>query len=78
MAYVAGFLTETEEHVLVSRGWTMEPSPHDLVSPSPPENPCRFRMVWVDSSMFEIMNGHRSDKRTTDNEKRGLPCQRSR
>jgi hypothetical protein len=57
MAYIVGFLTEEEEQSLKARGWKMEPSPRDLVPSDPPENPTRFRMVWVDASMFEIMNG---------------------
>jgi hypothetical protein len=69
MAYVVGFLSEDEERVLASRGWELEPSPRELVPSDPPQNPSRFRMVWVDASMFEIMNG-------PDWEKGGGPCPR--
>ena len=62
MAYVVGFLSEDEERVLASRGWELEPSPRELVPSEPPQNPSRFRMVWVDASMFEIMNGPDWDK----------------
>ena len=62
MAYVVGFLSEDEERVLASRGWELEPSPRELVPSNPPRNPSRFRMVWVDASMFEIMNGPDWDK----------------
>ena len=62
MAYVVGFLSEDEERVLASRGWELEPSPCELVPPDAPQNPSRFRMVWVDASMFEIMNGPDWDK----------------
>lgn len=54
MAYVVGFLSEAEERVLASRGWDPKPSPREIV---PSENPARFRMVFVDASMFDIMNG---------------------
>ena len=69
MAYVVGFLSEDEERVLASRGWELEPSPRELVPSDPPVNPSRFRMVWVDASMFEIMNG-------PDWDKGGGPCPR--
>jgi hypothetical protein len=62
MAYVVGFLSEDEERVLASRGWELEPSPRELVPSNPPQNASRFRMVWVDASMFEIMNGPDWDK----------------
>ena len=62
MAYVVGFLSEDEERVLASRGWELEPSPRELVPSEPPTfapdgYASRFRMVWVDASMFEIING---------------------
>jgi hypothetical protein len=57
MAYVVGFLSEAEERILKARGWELEPSPRELVPSDPSENPARFRMVWVDASMFDIMNG---------------------
>jgi len=67
MAYVIGFLSEAEERVLVSRGWELEPSPRELIPSDPPTfapegYPSRFRMVWVDASMFDIMNGPDCDK----------------
>ena len=57
MAYVVGFLSVAEERILVSRGWEMERCPRELVHTDPPESPSRFKMVWVDASMFDIMNG---------------------
>ena len=67
MAYIVGFLSEDEERVLVSRGWQLEASPRELVPSDPPTfapdgYASRFRMVWVDASMFEIMNGPDWDK----------------
>ena len=69
MAYVVGFLSEDEERVLASRDWELEPSPRELVPSDMPQSPSRFRMVWVDASMFEIMNG-------PDWDKGGGPCPR--
>jgi len=74
MAYIVGFLSEDEERVLGSRGWQLEPSPRELVPSDPPTfapdgYASRFRMVWVDVSMFEIMNG-------PDWDKGGGPCPR--
>jgi hypothetical protein len=74
MAFVVGFLSEDEERVLASRGWELEPSPRELVPSELPENPSRFRMVWVDASMFEIMNGPDWDKRTAANENGKEDC----
>jgi hypothetical protein len=73
MAYVVGVLSEEEERVLVSRGWEVEPAPRELVpenagTDTPESQGDRFRMVWVDSSMFQIMNGPDWDKRTAANE----------
>jgi len=67
MAYIVGFLSEDEERVLASRGWELEPSPAELAPSDPPTfapdgYASRFRMVWVDASMFEIMNGPDWDK----------------
>jgi hypothetical protein len=76
MAYVVGFLSEDEERVLVSRGWELEPSPRELVPSDPPtfapdSHPSRFRMVWVDASMFEIMNGPDWEKGRAPQEEAG-------
>jgi hypothetical protein len=73
MAYVVGVLSEEEECVLVSRGWEVEPAPRELVpeeadAGAPESWRNRFKMVWVDSSMFQIMNGPDWDKRTAAKE----------
>ena len=73
MAYVVGILSEEEERVLGSRGWDVEPAPRELVpedadTSAPESQRNRFKMVWVDASMFQIMNGPDWDKRTAANE----------
>jgi hypothetical protein len=60
VAYVIGILSEEEEAELTKRGWKFEPAPDELVSTDGFKS--RFRMVWVDSSMFSIMNGPDWDK----------------
>ena len=62
MAYVVGLLTEEEEQTLKTRGWELEPAPAELVPTDPPtlapdDYKCRFKMVWVDAGMFDIMSG---------------------
>ena len=58
MAYVVGILSEEEMTELKARGWEIEGAPSQLI---PDEMPLaergRMKMVWVDASMFEIMNG---------------------
>ena len=81
MAYIVGLLTEEEERVLKARGWDLEAAPRELVPRDPPtfapdDYPSRFRMVWVDASMFQIMIGPDWDKRTADNDngREDKPC----
>ena len=67
MAYVVGLLTEEEEQTLKARGWELEPAPAELVPTDPPtfapdDYKSRFKMVWVDATMFDIMNGPDWDK----------------
>lgn len=85
MAYIVGFLSEEEERTLKARGWDLEVAPHELVPRDPPtfapdDYPSRFKMVWVDASMFQIMSGRDWDKGTSANEngKGESPCRRSR
>lgn len=61
MAYVIGYLTPDEEAELQRRGWEIEPAPSDLV-PTKAKDPDRIKMVWVDTSMFDVMNGPDWDK----------------
>lgn len=58
MAYVIGLLSPEEETELVRRGWELEDAPAQLI-PEDMElkDRGRMKMVWVDSSMFEVMNG---------------------
>jgi hypothetical protein len=67
MAYIVGLLTEQEERLLKARGWDLEAAPRELVPRDPPtfapdDYPSRFKMVWVDASMFQIMSGPDWDK----------------
>lgn len=63
MAYIVGQLSEDEEKELARRGWTVEPAPVvDFDGASFGPHPDRMRMVWVDSSMFDVMNGPDWDK----------------
>lgn len=61
MAYVIGILSLEEQAELEHRGWQVENAPPvDFDHPNevhfiaPTE---QLKMVWVDSSMFEVMNG---------------------
>jgi len=56
MAYIVGLLTPEEETILESRGWELEDPPRELkpTSLTPNQN---MKMVWVDSSMFDVMSG---------------------
>lgn len=62
MAYIIGILSEDEEAELIRRGWEVEEAPGDLI---PADNVLeengeeadRYKMVWVDNSMFEVMDG---------------------
>ena len=59
MAYIVGILSPDEEATLTRRGWEVEAAPKDLVPEDErtPEQCARYRMVWVDQSMFDIMSG---------------------
>jgi hypothetical protein len=74
MAYVVGLLSDEEEQTLKARGWELEPAPVELVPTDPPtfapdDYKSRFKMVWVDASMFDVMSG-------PDWEKGRQPCRR--
>ena len=67
MAYIVGYLTKEEADELERRGWELEPPPAELVCDDDyvderEMNGYRMRMVWVDNSMFDIMNGPDWDK----------------
>jgi hypothetical protein len=58
MAYVIGLVDDDDRKELERRGWDIEPAPAELVPDSMSiEDRARMLMVWVDTSMFEIMNG---------------------
>jgi hypothetical protein len=84
MAYIVGFLSEEEERMLKARGWDLEAAPGELVPRhvatfGPDDYPSRFKMVWVDASMFQIMSGPDWDKGNAKNvrTKEGKPCRPS-
>ena len=73
MAFIAGFATKTEIAELTRRGWEVEPAEkYNLVGDgegflmeeptheAPEET--QAVVVWVDSSMFDIMSGPDWDK----------------
>lgn len=55
MAYIVGVVTPEEAAALERRGWELEPAPAALVPAG--EDPGRYRMAFVDVSMFEVMSG---------------------
>ena len=57
MAYIIGILEEDEEEELKRRGWDVEAAPKHFKDTAHPEAWKRMRMVFVDSSMFGVMNG---------------------
>lgn len=57
MAYIVGLLTKEEEQELARRGWDVEPAPTELIDPDDEEIRDRMKMVWVDTNMFDVMNG---------------------
>lgn len=64
MAYIIGLLSEEEEAELTRRGWEVEDAPAvDFDSRGASLTPNkRLKMVWVDSSIFQIMDGPDWDK----------------
>lgn len=62
MAYIIGLVTEDEEKELEKRGWELEPAPAELIVVDAEYDRDRLKMVWVDTSMFEIMSGPDWDK----------------
>jgi hypothetical protein len=62
MAYIVGILFEKEEIELINRGWKIEDAPKELIADGHEYDSGRMRMVWVDTSMFDIMNGPDWDK----------------
>lgn len=55
MAYIIGVATEEEIIELKRRGWNIEKPPKELISIYPPGH--KMAMVFVDSDLFDIMNG---------------------
>lgn len=61
MAYIVGLCSEEEIKELERRGWDIEEAPKSLTSPDCRDG-LKTVMVWVDSSMFVIMDGPDWDK----------------
>lgn len=64
MAYIVGLLNHEEMIELERRGWELEDAPPGLI-PEDTDNPQvgqRMKMVWVDQSMFKVMDGPEWDK----------------
>ena len=61
MAYIIGLCSAEEIEELERRGWKIEEPPKKLV-PKHPTVTHKMCMVWVDSSMFDVMNGPDWDK----------------
>jgi hypothetical protein len=63
MAFIMGLLSEKEERELTRRGWDVEvPDSEIAKSLCLNSGVDKFRMVWVDNDMFDIMNGPDWDK----------------
>ncbi len=58
MAYLIGLLSDEEQTELISRGWELEKPPLEL-TPHPSQIPANMelKMIFVDATMFDIMNG---------------------
>jgi hypothetical protein len=56
MAYICGIVTTEEMKVLHQRGWDIEDCPKELI-PDGGNAADNYIMVWVDASVFDVMNG---------------------
>lgn len=69
MAYIIGLVSLEEKQELERRGWNIEDAPVELI----PKNSESVKdlvahrtfmiMIWVDSSMFNVMSGPDWDKK---------------
>jgi hypothetical protein len=66
MAYICGLTTKAERDELRRRGWELEACPAELIpTPDNPtltydprsEHPEDYIMIWVDSSVLDVMSG---------------------
>lgn len=58
MAYIAGIVSSEEKAELERRGWEFEDAPKELISGEMhDDDDDEFVMVWVDNSVFDVMNG---------------------
>ena len=72
MAYLVGYMTEQEEAEMAKRGWEIEPW-NDRTRAEIEESKQlekvrsgRLRFCWVNSSLFDIMNGPDWEKEEED------------
>lgn len=56
MAYVIGILSRIELNTLKHRGWDLEEPPKELIPKDIPKDYV-CKMVFVDTSMFDVMSG---------------------
>lgn len=57
MAYIVGLVTKEEQEELEKRGWELEDPPEGLIDEALESDAYKIRMIFVDSSLFDIMNG---------------------
>jgi hypothetical protein len=60
MAYIVGIVSDEEYNVLKRRGWDIEDPPDELRSDV--DVGMSNVMIWVDVSVFDVMNGPDWDK----------------
>ena len=66
MSYIAGILTHAEAAVLKRIGWVLEDAPEELVPEDMDLKNHVFKMVFIDSDMFDVMSGAPWDKGEDD------------
>ena len=68
MAYIIGITTARERTILRDRGWVIEDAPKELVAAiaRPSADTAEYSMVFVDRSMFDVMDGPDWDKSTDE------------
>jgi|WetSurSiteA1Bulk_404760.scaffolds.fasta_scaffold62738_2 hypothetical protein len=57
MAYICGYVTNKEKAELERRGWDIEPAPEELWPEESTPEDGTYIMIWVDSSVLEMMSG---------------------
>lgn len=57
MAYICGIVSKEERETLERRGWDVESCPAELIPVDEEESRDDYVMIWVDSSVFDVMSG---------------------